>query len=229
MGKTIRDEIMELADEEYRKFTSALLPNINNILGVRLPQLRKIARQIAIKDYHNFIIGAECKYFEETMLKGMVIGYIKSDLDNLLFYVSDFVPKIDNWSICDSFCSGLKFTRSNKELVWEFIQQYFYADKEYFVRFSVVMVINYFVEADYINMVLDILNRINHDGYYVKMAVAWAVSICYIKFPIETERFLKNNYLDDFTYNKSLQKIIESNRIDVETKTKIRSMKRRSS
>lgn len=58
------------------------------------------------------------------------------------------------------------------------------------------------------------------------MAVAWAISIAYIKFPKETMELLKHNELDDFTYNKALQKIIESYRVSDEEKEKIRKMKR---
>lgn len=227
MEKTIRDKVMELSDDEYRRFSSALLPNIDNILGVRLPHLRKIASDVAGKNWRDYLFKAECKYFEEIMLQGMVIGYIKADLDETLLYVGDFVTMIDNWSVCDSFCSGLKFTKTNREAVWDFLQPYYNSDKEYYVRFAIVMIIFYFVETEYIDRVLKILNEVKHDGYYVKMAVGWAVSICYIKFPEQTERFLKNNKLDDFTYNKALQKIIESNRTDKETKELIRGMKRK--
>ena len=141
--------------------------------------------------------------------------------------MANFIPKIDNWSVCDSFCTGLKFTKNNLEIVWEFIQPYFSSEKEYDVRFGAVMLLNYFLEPDYIECVLTLLNTADHDGYYARMAVAWTVSLCYIKFPEQTMKFLQNNLLDDFTYNKSLQKIVESNRIDQVSKTLIRSMKRR--
>lgn len=226
MEKTIREQIMELSDEKYRKFSSALLPNINNILGVRLPELRKIARKIAKGGYESFLSDNDCKYFEEIMLKGMVIGYLNTDIDKLLHYTSDFIYLIDNWSVCDSFCSGLKLTREYKSAVWRFLKSYFGSDSEYFVRFAVVMIINYFIEEDYIDEVLEILNDIRHEGYYAKMSVAWAISICYVKFPERTDKLLENNDLDDFTFNKSLQKIIESRQIDDETKIIIRCMKR---
>ncbi len=220
MEKTIREQIMELSDEKYRKFSSALLPNINNILGVRLPELRKIARKIAKGGYESFLADNDCKYFEE-------IGYLNTDIDKLLHYTSDFIYLIDNWSVCDSFCSGLKLTREYKSAVWRFLKSYFGSDSEYFVRFAVVMIINYFIEEDYIDEVLEILNDIRHEGYYAKMSVAWAISICYVKFPERTDKLLENNDLDDFTFNKSLQKIIESRQINAETKIMIRSMKRK--
>ena len=89
------------------------------------------------------------------------------------------------------------------------------------------MLLDFYIEIEYIDRVLILLNRAKHDGVYAKMALAWAVSICYVKFPDTTMEYLRNNTLDDFTYNKAMQKITESNRVDQETKTLIRSMKRK--
>lgn len=224
---TIKEQLLQLADEEYRKFSAKLIPNINHVLGVRLPELRKLAKHIAKADWRTYLQQADDEYFEETMLQGMVIGYVKTDIEEILRYVADFVPKIDNWSVCDSVCVGLKFTKDNKERVWDFLQPYLSSDKEYEIRFGVVMLLDFYIEEAYISRVLRLLDNIQHEGYYVKMGVAWALSICYIKLPEPTMAYLQSNTLDDFTYNKALQKIIESFRIDQETKGIIRSMKRK--
>lgn len=226
MDPLIREQLFALSEEEYRIFTSRLLPGTKNILGVRLPALRKIAREIAKEDWRNFLKDKTNEYFEETMLQGMVIGYGKAGIEEILGYVTDFVPKIDNWSVCDSFCNGLKITKKNKEKVWEFLKPYFSSDKEFHVRFGVVMLLHYYIDDEYIDRVLDTLDKIEHEGYYVRMAVAWAVSVCYIKMSEPTLAFLRNNHLDDFTYNKSLQKITESLKVDKETKAFIRTMRR---
>lgn len=227
MEDPIRKQIFELIDTDYQKFSAALIPTINNVLGVRLPELRKIAKKIVKGDWRTYLKTAKDEYFEEIMLQGMVIGYVKTDIEEILSYVASFVPKIDNWSVCDSFCTGLKFTKENKERVWEFLQPYLSSKKEYELRFGVVMLLDFYIETEYINRVLILLDRVKHEGVYAKMAVAWAVSICYVKFPDSTMAYLRNNTLNDFTYNKALQKITESNRVDKETKSLIRSMKRR--
>lgn len=227
MDTTIRAQIIALADEKYRQFSASLIPNINNVVGVRLPELRKLARNIAKSDWRAYLAQADSDYFEEVMLQGMVIGSAKADVEEILHHVAAFVPKIDNWSVCDSFCSGLKIASSHKERTWEFIQPYLASDKEYEIRFGVVMLLNYYVDEDYIHQVLERLDRIKHEGYYVKMAVAWAVSICFVKLPDITVDYLRSNSLDDFTYNKALQKITESYRVAPETKALIRSMKRK--
>lgn len=227
MNEKIREELLKLSEEKYREFSSRLIPGVDNILGVRLLYLRKIAKSIAKKDWREYLKSANNTYFEEVMLQGMVIGYVKdSNIEEILVYIKNFIPKINNWSVCDSFCSGLKITNKNKEIVWEFLKKYLSSEKEYEVRFAVVMLLNYYIDEEYIRKVLKELDKVNHDGYYVKMAVAWAVSMCYVKFEDITLEYLNNNNLDDFTYNKSLQKICESLKIDNERKVLIKSMKR---
>jgi len=227
MELSIREQLFTLADQDYRDFSASLIPNVRHMLGVRLPELRKLARQIARGDWRTYLKQAEDEYFEEVMLQGMVIGYVKADIEEILQYVAEFVPKIDNWSVCDSFCTGLKVTRTNLQRVWVFLQPYLSSDQEYAIRFGVVMLLDYYVEKEYIEEVLQWLDRIQHEGYYVKMAVAWAISVCFVKLPEPTTAYLKHNSLDDFTYNKALQKITESLRVDPETKTWIRQMKRK--
>lgn len=226
MNHTIKEQLFNLADADYQKFAAALIPTVNNVIGVRLPELRKLAKRIAKGDWRAYMAEAESDYFEEVMLQGMVLGYVKTDLEEILQYTADFVPKINNWSVCDSFCTGLKFTRQNKERVWEFIMPYLLSHKEYEIRFAVVMMLSYFIEEEYIERILQLLDKVSHEGYYVKMAVAWAISICYVKMPEPTLKYLTSNTLDDFTYNKALQKITESYRVDQATKKMIREMKR---
>ena len=220
MIQKIRNRLISLSDEKYRIFSSSLIPNIDNLLGVRLPILRKLAKEIAHGDWEEFL-NAECQYMEETMLQGLVIG-LKGDLS----HVEKFVPKINNWSVCDSFCCSLKFTNDNPSEVWEFIQKYLNSNKEYDIRFGTVMILNYFVEEKYLEKIFGFINRFSNKEYYAQMAVAWLVSVCFAKFPDKTMDFLKHTTLDDCTYNKSIQKITESLKTDKITKQKIKLLKR---
>ncbi|GIP26864.1 hypothetical protein J23TS9_19940 [Paenibacillus sp. J23TS9] len=227
MELIVREKLWELADAEYQKFSAALIPNISNVLGVRLPILRKLAKQMVQEDWRTYLKEVDGEYFEEIMLQGMLIEYAKIDVEEKLQHTALFVPKIDNWSVCDSFCTGLKFAKTNQETVWDFLQPYLKSEMEYEIRFGIVMLLNYFIDEIYIDRVFQVLDTIRHDGYYVKMAVAWALSICYVKLPTPTMAYLKRCSIDHFTYNKSLQKITESLRVDPETKNLIRSMKRK--
>lgn len=228
MQKKIRLQLEALAEEEYRLFSSGLLPGTENVLGVRLPLLRKMSKKLAQSDWRGYLQTAQGNSFEEIMLQGMVIGNAKCSVEERLLHIQNFVPQIDNWSVCDSFCAGLKFTKEARQQVWEFINPYLKSAQQYHVRYAIVMMIFYYIDEAYINEVLVRLDKVRHEGYYVKMAVAWAISICFVKYPEPTFAYLKQNSLDDFTYNKALQKIAESLKVDKEVKKKIRMMKRKS-
>ncbi|HBF36464.1 MAG TPA: DNA alkylation repair protein [Firmicutes bacterium] len=226
MEKTVKERILELADEKYRQFQSKLLPDTVNLVGVRLPELRALAKELAKGDWRHYPETAEDELYEETMVQGLVIGYAKADVEEILRYVAAFMPKINNWGTCDSFCSNLKITRDHPARVWEFLQPYLSSHKEFEVRFAVVMLLNFYINLSYIDKVLASLATVKQEGYYARMAVAWTVSICFVKFPEKTLVYLQNNNWDDFTYNKALQKIRESRCVDKETKALIGRMKR---
>lgn len=226
LEQTIRQQLEELAEEKYRIFTSVLTPGKSNILGVRIPLLKKIAAKISKGDWRTYLAGAADDTMEEVMLQGMVIGNCKEDIEVVLTLVAAFVPKIDCWSVCDGFCSGLKITKKHQQRVWEFIQPYLLSDQEYEIRFGVVMLLHY-ITPEYAPLAFTHFDRIKHEGYYVKMAVAWVLSMYYVNLPDHTLSYLGKNDLDNFTYNKTLQKITESLRVDQNTKEMIRNMKRK--
>lgn len=220
---SIKARLLKEAEKDYKKFSAALIPNIDNVLGVRLPILRKIAKEIyENENWHEFLQCDDCEFMEEVMLQGMVIGLIKDKPENILEHVKNFVPKINNWSVCDSFCNGLKFAKKNKKLVWDIIQPYFNSDKEYDIRFSFVMLLSHFIDEEYIDRILELTNQFNDERYYARMGVAWAVSVCFVKFPEKTFTYLKHSNLDKQTHNKCIQKIRESYRVDKSAKEKLK-------
>ncbi len=229
---SIREEILLMADEKYREFQKKLLPDAEHFVGVRLPMLRKIAKRIAREngaEYLNVALARKPRdeLFEEIMLQGMIIGYMKEDISDIFSYAERFIPKIDNWSVCDSFCSGFKHAIGYQEEVWEWLQPFLKSEQEFEVRFGVVMLLNYYIDDVYIDRLLNIFESIRQQAYYVKMAVAWAVSICYVKYPQKTMEYLYRSQLDDVTYNKALQKIVESRCVPEKEKAEIRKMRRR--
>lgn len=230
-GLTVKENLLRLAGEGNKKFTEALHPGIEHVLGVRIPALRKLAAEIAKGDWQAYLQGADTYYMEERMLQGMVIGRLKiKDVEEYLSLVAKFVPLINSWSVCDTFdfYGKQRFVDKHKARVWLFLESWMKSDKEYEIRFGVVMAMAHYIDEEYIGKVLQWMDAIHHEGYYVKMAVAWALSVCYVKFPKQTMRLLENKRLDDFTYNKALQKIIESYRVNAEDKAIIRGIKRKS-
>ena len=227
---TINEHLLRLAEGANRAFAESLNPGVEHVLGIRIPELRKLAVQISHTNWEEYLLTADTFYMEERMLQGMVLGCIKPD-DDVEYYlhrVTCFVWIINSWSVCDTFKfgGGKKFISDNKDRLWNYLVDWMHAQGEYEIRFGVVMSMQLFIDEEHIGQLLKEYDAIRHDGYYVKMAVAWALSVCFVKFPELTMNYLKQNTLDDFTYNKTLQKITESYRVDAETKTLIRQMKR---
>ena len=221
MENLIRKELFKLKDDKYKEFHSSLCPGVDNIIGVRVPVLRKYAKELAKNNWKENFNQIQNDYYEEIMLQGMIIGIAIKDIKELKRYLEDFIPKIDNWAVCDVCCAGLKITQKNQEEMWEFLQKYLKSDKEFEIRFAIVMLLDYYINENYTDRILKVFDNIKSNFYYVKMAVAWAISICYIKFPSKTEEYLQNNNLDEFTYKKSIQKIKESYRVSKEQKQRL--------
>lgn len=223
----LREELFELVDLKYRDFQQGLLPGIEGILGVRMPELRKIGKRIVKGDIQDYLMNSPNEYFEEIMLKGIVIGYAKVPFHEKLRQIEDFLPLINNWCVCDVFVGGLKDIALHKDEMWTYLSTNLNSLEEYRIRFGVVVLLNYYKQKEYIDRIFTCFDKIQSEKYYVNMSVAWAVSMMYIDFRDETLKYLKKNLLDTFTYNKSLQKIIESRQISFEEKKMIREMKRK--
>lgn len=222
----IRKKLFELQDLKYKEFHSGLCPNVDKIIGVRVPQLKQIAKEIAKKDYKEFLENAQDEYYEELVLQGLVIGYSKTTIEETFKYLKSFVPKINSWAVCDTTCSNLKITKKYMREMWEFLEKYINSDREYEIRFALVMYLNYYLSEEYIDEIFEKVNKITNKEYYVQMAVAWLVSFAYIKQKEKTEKYLYKNNLDKFTLNKSIQKICESYRVSDEDKAKLRKIKK---
>lgn len=229
LKEEITKSLKEKADLKYKEFHSGLCPNTNNILGIRVPVLRQYAKDLLKEyDYEFLLRNIDNKYYEEIMLQGMIIGLSKEkDFEKIKKYIVEFIPKIDNWAVCDTFCAGLKITKKYKEEMWELIGRYLKSEKEFELRFGLVMILDFYIEEKYLQEDFKIFENINSKDYYVQMALAWAISICLIKYYDETLLFLKDKKekFDKFTYNKALQKGIESFRLTKNQKETLRKMK----
>ena len=229
-GLTIKEHLLQLAERGNKKFTESLNPGVEHVLGIRVPDLRKLAARIAKDGWEAYLDTADTYYMEERMLQGMVLGCIRpdADIEVYLHRVTCFVWNINSWSVCDTFKfgGGKRFIEANKDRLWEYLKTWMRAEGEYEIRFGVVMAMQYFIDEEHIEELFSLYNAIRHEGYYVRMGVAWALSVCFVRFPERTLAYLKQNTLDNFTYNKALQKIFESYRVDAGTKDVIRAMKR---
>lgn len=225
MGE-VKKELVGLAEPEYQAFHSKLLPGIEHIMGVRVPALRKLSKKIAGTDWRTYL-EAECfETYEETMLHGLVIGYAKMDEEERLKRLDVFVPHINNWAVCDCCTSTYKFMKKDQDIWADYLMKQIKNGTEYSIRFSVVALMDYFINDEWIDHVLQTYENISHDGYYVKMAVAWGISVCYVKYPEKTMRLFQENKLDMFTHNKAIQKIRESFRVSKKEKDELKKWKK---
>lgn len=235
-------QLRELAEETYKEFNCKLIPNVDKerTLGVRVPDLRKLAKKIVREDWRSYLSRLDsCKkdpagvgdtelYYEEILLQGLVIASAKMEAQERISFIEGFLPRIDNWAVCDTFCGSLKFADKGdgRLLAWELVRLLIRDSREYYIRFALVMMLSHYVEEEYIGQVLELAGQVQHEGYYVKMAAAWLFSVCYVKFPEKTEALLTEGRLDDFTHNKTIQKIRESYRVSKEDKARLNLLKR---
>ena len=218
----IKNALFSMADEKYKNFSEKLAMSKKELIGVRLPQIKKLAKKLASFEDPLSLIDTE--YFEEIMLRGFVIAFLKKDLNDKLHLIKEHLTYIDNWSCCDSFCAALKIKDTDKKAFFEYLKNFLHNEDEFLVRFAIVMLLDHFIEDEFIDSILNILSDIRHPGYYVKMAVGWAVSICFIKQREKTLVFLKNSPLDAFTHNKAISKIRDSFRVSAEDKDLLKTL-----
>lgn len=237
-----RKILFSYTQQEYKKFSQDLIPtNGNTMLGVRLPQLRKIATDLAKNNWRKYLQLYEDSdikylYFEEIMLQGMVVNAAKMELEQRLKHVERFVPKIDNWAVCDTFCCGTKWVAKHKESVWAFLQPYLTSGEEFQVRFAVIMFLANFLDKEYIGKVLNALDGIKQvtdkmgssvpgkgnasipDNYYIEMAVAWCLATAAAKCREEFFSYIEETNLNNSVLKKTAQKMRDSYRISNEDK-----------
>lgn len=217
----VREMLFELQDLGYKDFHKKLVPNVdeNKIIGVRIPKLRALAKTLSDDSF-------EWDYYEEIMLHGFHIGYGKYSFDERLKMLSDFIPYIDNWAVCDCVCSTLKFVKKNEDEFFKFLSNYFYSGKEYDMRFSIVMLMTYYLNDEYIDFCLRYFSEIKSDYYYVNMAAAWALSAAFVKYPDMVTKIIKSGCLTDEIQNMTISKIKDSYRVEKSVKDCFNSFKR---
>lgn len=215
----------EKAGEDFKRFSERLIFTKYKMIGVKVPTLRKIAKEISKTDIDSFLSIVKSDTYEEVMIEGLVISYIK-DVDINIEYFNKFIKKIDNWSICDVCISSMKIVKKERKVFFKYIKKYLKSNDEFIIRVGIILLLDYYIDDDYIDLIFELIDNINSSKYYVNMAIAWLVSVCFVKEKDKTISYLKNNNLDKFTYNKAIQKIIESKRVSLEDKNILRQMKR---
>lgn len=222
----ILKELFSLADEKYKDFHKKLIPTVNEnfIIGVRIPILRKFAKQIKNTDEAKaFLNILPHKYYDENCLHAFLIEQIK-DYDECIEKLEQFLPYIDNWATCDMLKP--KVFKKNPEKTLKLLKKWLNSNDTYTIRFAIVNMMM-FLDDGFESEMLKLITEKACDEYYINMAIAWYLSIALIKQYDETVLIFENNVISNkWVHNKALQKARESYRIDSKTKEYLKSLKR---
>ena len=210
----IRKMLFELRDHEYKLFHSKLMPTVDadSIIGVRVPDLRRLAKSIYKEGtYKSFICELPHCYYEENNLHAFLIEQIK-DYDIAIEKTNQFLPFVDNWATCD--CFSPKIFKNNKSKLLLEIKQWISSDKPYTIRFGVGMLMRYFLDDDFSTEYPLMVSKIVSNEYYVNMMIAWYFATALSKHFDDVLPYISDRILDKWIINKTIQKAVESYRLD---------------
>jgi len=210
-------------DKDYKEFSDKIIPG-SNILGIRAKNLQLIAKEfVSNKDYS--LLDSDLIYHEEKMTYMYMLGYIKNP--KLVYEKLDLmVPKIDNWAVCDALMH-IKIVRKNRDLFFNLINKYKNSKKEFEVRFVLIMLFSHYMDESYLDIIFKIAESVDTTYYYSKMGLAWLLCECFIKYRDYTFNRFKDLKIDDFSFNKAIDKIRDSYRVSDEDKAYLKALKRK--
>lgn len=223
--KEVQEQLFALRDLKYRDFHSKLIPNIDkeNVIGIRVPILRKFAKQFAKSDkVQEFLNELPHQYYEENNLHMMLITQIK-DYEKCLEEINCFLPYIDNWATCD-FAEPACFGKHRDEFLPQ-IRQWIASEHTYTIRYGVGMLMRLYLDEAFNEEYLEWAARIQSDEYYVNMMIAWYLATALAKQWNATIPYLEKRKLSDWVHRKTIQKAVESYRITAEQKVYLKSLR----
>ena len=223
----IKEELFKLQDKSYREIQVKTITNINpdTIIGVRTPELRKIAKELyKNNNYKEFLNELPHKYFDENQLHAFILGEIK-DYDECLKEVNKFLPYVDNWATCDQ-STPKAFVKNPDKLIVE-IKKWIKSKETYTIRFGIGILMRSYLDDNFKEEYLEWVSKIRSNEYYVNMMIAWYFATALAKQYDCTIKYIEEKKLDTWTHNKTIQKAIESYRITNEQKEYLRGLKRK--
>ena len=222
---TLYDRLIDVKDDDYQKFQAKLVPNIppDTILGVRTPQLRKIAKEVFKSDLRDeFLNDLPHRYYEENLIHFFVVALIK-DFDQCVQMTEAFLPYVDCWPVSDQATPNA-FKRNHPRLL-PYIKKWISSSHIYTARFGIRMLMNEFLGEDFRDEYLELAASKKGDDYYLKMMIAWFFATALAKRYDESVKYLENRVLDDWVHKKTIQKATESYRITAEHKEYLKSLR----
>jgi 3-methyladenine DNA glycosylase AlkD len=201
------------------------MPTVNpeTVIGVRTPDLRKLAQEFSkMPEASEFLKILPHAYFEEYNLHGFMIETI-TDYDTVVTALDKFLPYIDNWATCDLISP--KVFKKHLPKLYEKIKVWLKSDRTYTVRFGIGMLMSFYLNDDFRPEMLELVACIRSKEYYVNMMIAWYFATALAKQYEAALPYIQEQRLEKWTHNKTIQKAIESNRIETNTKAYLRTLK----
>lgn len=231
----LRKVLASLADDEYREFSMKGIPSERPFIGVRIPLIREVVAKVPDEKIAEFLM-MEPVAIEEVLARGMLIcrlsyGEIVGSRDDICggSWFDSQIGYIDNWCTCDIFCSGMsrKIGKRREEFLELKVDGLLEAKDEFVVRAGLVILKCGYVSEEYLAVIFDRVERLaGREEYYIRMAIAWLVAECFIKYPEVTLGYMKISELQKWTFNKTISKICDSHRVDGEMKEMLKKMRR---
>ena len=208
-------KIAKLAEgnESYATFNQRIVNTKMPVIGVRVPDLRRLARELApdmsAADISE-LLTAQNESFDYVLLCGLLITHVRIDNQAAIDLTKQYLPHVDSWAHIDIFVE--KKRRFASEVWWNFALECLQSEAEFTVRYGVVSLMTNFLDEAQIDRVFAALRNVKHDGYYVKMALAWLYATAAVNFFEKTLAELENRQIDAWMRNKAYQKMRESRR-----------------
>ncbi|MBF1043349.1 MAG: DNA alkylation repair protein [Candidatus Nanosynbacter sp.] len=208
-------KIVKLAEgnEFYAAFNRRIVNTKMPVIGVRVPDLRRLARRLApdmgaveISE----LLTAQNESFDYVLLCGLLITHARLDDQTMIDLTKQYLPHVDSWAHIDIFVE--KKRRFASEVWWNFALECLQSEAEFTVRYGVVSLMTNFLDEAHIDQVFAALRKVTSDGYYVKMALAWLYATAAVNFFEKTLAELENRQIDAWMRNKAYQKMRESRR-----------------
>ena len=214
-----------MRDEKFRDFTSKLIPGVDKelIIGVRVPEIRRLAKALSADERKKFLSELPHKYHEENLLHGAILQLIKNDIGEVISETEKFLPYIDNWAVCDM--SQSKLLGKYPDMVFGKACEWAKSEKTYTVRFAIDVLLQFFLDENFKPEVFSLAESIVSEEYYINMALAWFWSFALIKRYDEALPIIESTRLPAFVHNKAIQKARESYRISDERKEYLKTLK----
>lgn len=211
-------------DIKYRNFTLPLIPNVDEktFIGVRLPVLKKYAKELSKEDRDIFLNELPHYYHEENILHAFILSFIK-DYNEFIILVDKFLPHVSNWSVCDTICN--KYLVKYKDQLFKEIYKWLKSKELYRVRYATKCLMNYYLDDDFKEEHIEKLVEVKLDDYYVKMMIAWYLATGLAKQYDSFIKVIEQKRFDDFIHNKAIQKAVESYRVSDEHKAYLKTLK----